>query len=95
MPRADRLKAPDGKFNIIGARVKERRRALKMTQDQLQGRLSLVTEGQWAISGQEVLNIERGIRTVLDVELVALARALECDILWLLGLTDPVLSQVQ
>jgi transcriptional regulator with XRE-family HTH domain len=85
MPRADRLKAADGKFNIVGQRVKERRKALKLTQDQLQGRLSLVTEGRWAVSGQEVLNIERGLRTVLDVELMALAKALDCSPLWLLS----------
>jgi transcriptional regulator with XRE-family HTH domain len=84
MPRGDRLKAADGGLNVVGARVRERRRALKMTQDQLQGRLSYVTDGAWAVSGQEVLNIERGQRTVIDVELLALARALECSAHWLL-----------
>jgi transcriptional regulator with XRE-family HTH domain len=84
MPRADRLRASDGSFNTVGARVKERRKALGLTQDQLQGRLGLATGGRWAISGQEVLNIERGTRTVLDVEVLALAEALECSPLWLL-----------
>ena len=84
MPRGDRLKAADGKFNVVGVRVRQRRRDLKMTQDQLQGRLSYVTHGGWASSGQEVLNIERGLRTILDVELLALAEALECSPLWLL-----------
>lgn len=84
MPRSDRLKAANGTFNLVGARVRARRRELRLTQDQLQGRLGYVTQGQWATSGQEVLNIERGERTVLDVELMALAAALECSPLWLL-----------
>ncbi|MES2462000.1 MAG: transcriptional regulator [Armatimonadota bacterium] len=84
MPRGDRLKAKNGKLNTVGGRVRERRRSLRLTQDELQGRLGFVTDGEWAVSGQEVLNIERGLRTVLDVELLALARALECDVLWLL-----------
>jgi transcriptional regulator with XRE-family HTH domain len=84
MPRADRLRAEDGRLNQVGTRVRERRKALGLTQDQLQGRLGYVTGGRWAVSGQEVLNIERGQRTVLDVELFALAKALECSPLWLL-----------
>lgn len=89
MPRGDRLKAAGGKLNVVGERVRERRRALQLTQDELQGRLGYATSGAWAVSGQEVLNIERGLRTVLDVELLALAKALECSAMWLLmGDTD-------
>lgn len=84
MPRGDRLKASNGKLNVVGERVRQRRRSLGLTQDELQGRLGYVTNGDWAVSGQEVLNIERGTRTVLDVELAALSDALECDARWLL-----------
>lgn len=85
MPRgAPRLRTKDGKKNQIGERVRERRTELKLTQDILSARLAYHTEGGWNPSLQEVLHIESGIRTVTDLELLALATALECEVCWLL-----------
>jgi transcriptional regulator with XRE-family HTH domain len=85
MPRgAPRLRASDGKKNQVGARVKQRRSELDLTQEDLSGRLALVTEGMWNPALQEVLHIEKGIRTVTDVEVLALASALGCGACWLL-----------
>ena len=67
-----------------GQRVRERRLALKLNQDQLCARVADVTEGAWVPDRLEVLRIERGTRGVFDVELVALAEALGCDACWLL-----------
>jgi transcriptional regulator with XRE-family HTH domain len=85
MPKGDaRLRADSGDLNQVAARVKERRKALKMTQDDLCARLSFVTEGRWIADRQEVVRIEAGGRIVSDVELIALAKALQCDACWLL-----------
>jgi transcriptional regulator with XRE-family HTH domain len=85
MPRgAPRLRAEDGKKNQIGERVRQRRSDLKLTQDQLNGRLVFVTYGQWNPSEQEILHIENGTRIVSDVEIIALGKALDCDPCWLL-----------
>ena len=86
MPRgAPRLRAADGTKNLVAARVKQKRLKLKLTQDALNGRLALVTDGEWNPSLQEILHIENGSRLVSDVEVVALAKALECGACWLLS----------
>jgi transcriptional regulator with XRE-family HTH domain len=79
-----RLRAGDGRSNRCGERVKERRRGLKLNQEQLCARLEDMTDGAWAPDRLEVLRIERGSRIVSDVEVVALAQALECEACWLL-----------
>lgn len=85
MPKGDaRLRAENGQRNQVAGRVKERRRALKMTQEGLCARLAYVTGGAWVADRQEVVRIEAGGRIVSDVELVALARALDCGACWLL-----------
>ena len=61
-----------------------RRKALKMQQHSLLGRVADVTDGGWNPTPQEVLRIENGTRTVTDTEVVALAQALDCDACWLL-----------
>ena len=85
MPRGSpRLRTDDDKMNQIGARVKERRRALGLTQDALCGRLALATNGRWNPDRRDVVRIEIGTRIVSDVEMLALAEALDCDACWLL-----------
>ena len=79
-----RLRAKDGKLNRVGGRVRRRRKEMKMQQHSLLGRLADVTDGGWNPTPQEVLRIENGTRTCTDVEVIALALALECDACWLL-----------
>lgn len=85
MPKGDtRLRAENGHLNQIAERVKERRRAMRLTQDGLCGRLAYVTGGKWNAERQEIVRIEAGGRIVSDVELIALARALDCSPCWML-----------
>lgn len=77
MPRgAPRLRATDGKFNLVGGRVRELRTTLGLSQDGLCARLAAETEGEWNPDRREIYKIEEGVRSVHDTELVALARAL-------------------
>ena len=80
---APRLRTPDGKVNQIAARVRERRIQLKLTQDALCARLALATGGEWNADRMEIYRIESGIRIVSDLEMLALAQALECQPAWL------------
>ena len=85
MPRGSpRLRAPDGKMNLIAERTKSRRLELGLTQAQLIARLEDVTEGRWNPTPQEVLRIEGGTRTCIDLEVDALATALTVATQWLL-----------
>jgi transcriptional regulator with XRE-family HTH domain len=93
MPKGDaRLRARNGHRNQIAVRLKQRRNALKVTQEGLCARLAYVTGGAWNADRQEIVRIESGGRIVSDVELIALARALECHPCWLL-LGDETQSQ--
>lgn len=69
--------------NVVGARVRQARRAAKppVTQLDLVARLQLlnVNVDQSAIS-----KIEKGQRPVLDYEVIALAQALKVTVSWLL-----------
>lgn len=85
-----RLRTPDGKLNQIALRVRERRKALGLTQDALCARLALHTDGAWNADRMEIYRIENGTRIVSDLETLALAEALECSPVWLLlGRTEP------
>lgn len=86
MPRgATRMRSAAGKINLIGARVKQQREAAAMTQDALCARLAYVTEGAWIPDRCDIYKIEIGRRSVYDLELVALAKALGRTTSWLLG----------
>ena len=69
--------------NVVGARVRQARRAAKpaITQLDLVARLQMlnVNLDQSAIS-----KIEKGQRPVLDYEVIALAQALKVTVSWLL-----------
>ena len=82
---APRLRTAEGKVNQIADRVRTRRKALRLTQDALCARLALETNGGWNADRMEVYRIEVGSRIVSDLEILALARALECAAEWLLS----------
>ena len=85
MPRgAPRLRASNGNLNMIADRVRQRRTELKMTQDALCARLADVTDGGWVADRRDIFRIEDGRRSVHDVEVAALAKALEVGSCWLL-----------
>jgi transcriptional regulator with XRE-family HTH domain len=79
MPRQPNRIRVDNKMNLVGPRVKHLRSTLQITQDQLGGRLSDITAGQWGPTVDDIYRIEAGTRMVADSELLALAVALECE----------------
>ena len=81
MPRgAPRLRKNGIQQNAVGTRVRVRRRELKLSQDALCARLALRTFGGWSPTEADIYRIERHTRIISDLELVALAAALECDL---------------
>lgn len=70
--------------NISGRRIAEARRECKpaLTQDALSGKLARLGV---EIDRAAIAKIENDLRYVLDYEIVALARALDVDVAWLLG----------
>lgn len=79
-----RIRLADGRMNLVGGRLRQRRQQAGITQDQLCGAVALVTEGAWIPSRHDVYRIEAGTRTVSDAEAVALAASLGCGLVWLL-----------
>lgn len=73
----------NGKKNICGARVKEARKRLGLSQIDLAARLQV--EGV-VIERDSVSRIEIGTRFVADYELVILARVLGVSVTYLLGI---------
>jgi transcriptional regulator with XRE-family HTH domain len=85
MPRgAPRLRAKDGKFNLVGGRVRDLRGRSGLSQDALCARLAAETDGEWNPDRREIYKVEEGVRSVHDTELVALARTLGCTVQHLL-----------
>ena len=66
--------------NICGSRVRDARKKMKLSQDQLAARLQ--TEGL-GVNQNSVSRIETGKRIVADFELLALSKVLSVDISWL------------
>ena len=86
MPRGvPRLRTEDSRMNAVGIHVKERRKELGWNQDMLCARIAGATSGVWNPEWRDIVRIEGGTRKVSDLELVALAKALECSVLILLG----------
>jgi hypothetical protein len=86
MPRGGaRVRAADGKLNVVGVRVVMRRHALTLTQDQVCGQIAAVTTGKWTPGWQDMSRIENGSRLVSDVEVLVLAEVLACEACWLLS----------
>lgn len=84
-----RLTTEDGKKNGVGHLVKERRKALNLTQDALCARLATLTGGKWNPNEDEIYKLEAGKRICGDLEVKMLCKALDCDLLWLMGETPP------
>ena len=85
MPRGGvRLRSAEGKMNQVGPRVVERRSQLRMRQDELCARIASATDGTWTPGWQDISRIENGTRLVTDLEVIALAQALECSPCYLL-----------
>lgn len=76
--------ASEKKANIVGGRLKEARRRHKppMTQDQLSGKLALLG---MSLDRAGISKIEIGQRSVLDYEVLGLAKALGVTAEWLLS----------
>lgn len=72
-----------GKKNICGARVKEARKRMKLSQSELAARLQVAGV---IIERDSLSRIEIGTRFVSDFELVVLADLLNVSVLWLLGI---------
>lgn len=71
--------------NLIGDRVKEARGKAQLTQEELSKRVAKLGA---AIDRAGIAKIETGIRGVLDFELVALAKALNVKVSWLLSIKE-------
>ncbi len=85
MPRGGkRLRTNNGMLNQIAERVVERRRILQLGQDELCARIAHATNGAWNPAWQDISRIEHGTRLVCDLEILALAQALDCSPCWLL-----------
>lgn len=68
--------------NICGPAVARLRRRLELTQTELQARCR---QAGWPVARSVLAKVEMQSRSVSDVELVALARALRVDVVRLLG----------
>lgn len=75
----------NGKMNLVGPRVRERRNILQLTQTQLAARIQVngISLEQKAIS-----RIELGERVVADYELLVLSQVLNVSVCWLLGVEE-------
>lgn len=76
------------KKNLVGARVQQARKAARpvVTQSDLVARLQILG---MSIDQSGVSKMENGQRPVLDIEVVALAEALQVPVEWLLkGIDD-------
>lgn len=73
----------NGKKNICGERVKEARRKLKLSQENLAAKLQL--DGV-IIERDSISRIEIGTRFVADYEIVALCKVLKVTPAFILGL---------
>lgn len=71
------------KRNVVGARIRQTRKAAKppITQSDLVARLQVLGI---MIDQSGISKIEGGQRPVLDIEVVALAKALKVSVEWLL-----------
>ncbi len=74
-----RNKDRDGTRNIVGSRIRALRRKIrpKMTQDDLAGRVAAMSI---ILDRTAIYRIELGMRSVSDLELAALAKALRVDV---------------
>lgn len=72
--------------NVIGERVRQARQRQQLTLQELGERVQV--QAGFEIGQPTLSRIEMGTRSVYDFEVVALARALQVDARWLLGMLD-------
>ncbi len=73
----------NGKCNVSGERIRQEREKSKMSQEKLAAKLQLLGLD---VTQKAVSRIETGDRVVADYELIALAKALDVTIEYLLNL---------
>ena len=73
----------NGKKNICGERIHEARCKLRLTQNDLAAKMQV---NGITIERDSISRIEIGTRFVADYELRELARILNVDVTWLLGI---------
>lgn len=71
-----------GQVNIIGERLRQRRKELKISQKNLSAQLQV--EGVMLLQ-KSISRIETGDRVVTDYEVLTLAKVLKVDVMWLLA----------
>lgn len=74
-----------GTRNIVGARVEQRRKEIGMKQKDLLTQLQI---NGIDLNASGLSKLEGQIRSVQDIELVALAKVLNVSVLWLLGIEN-------
>ncbi len=74
-----------GNRNIVGARIEQRRKEIGMKQKEL---LEKLQQNGVDLNASGLSKMEGQIRSVLDYELVALAKVLDVSVLWLLGIDE-------
>ena len=72
----------NGKCNLSGERVRQERERLKLSQEKLAAKLQLLGID---VTQKSVSRIETGDRVVADYELLALAKALDVSVEYLLN----------
>lgn len=71
----------NGRCNQAGARIREAREGLRLSQEELAAKLQLAG---LEITQKSISRIETGVRVLPDYELPYFAEALNCSITWLL-----------
>jgi transcriptional regulator with XRE-family HTH domain len=93
MPRGlARIRTPSHQHNLCGAQIRARRKEMRLSQSKLCEKLGDVTSGHWNPSIYDLCRVEGGRRIVSDLELLALAIALETTLHELLSLKGETLA---
>jgi len=87
------LRTGDDARNLVGARVKERRLALNLLQDELVARIARLTDGLWVMTFSELSSIEVGRRGCTDLECLTMSVALDVDLNWLVTGTSEQVTE--
>ena len=67
----------DGKINTVGENIQNRRKELHLSRQKLSNELILIGID---VNAQSIYDIERGIRTIVDYELCAIAKVLDISV---------------
>lgn len=78
-----KARTADGRNNIVGIKMKELRKALKISQRELSDRLQIVGLD---IDKNAVQRIESGQRFVTDIEILTIAKCFNVTVSSLLGI---------